>query len=143
MIDFPLVSLRFLLTMAQAVLLITMLVSRDVFSRMTSGITTYNDTDQVPLTESDTEVLILTAVALGFIVVEWIGFVSGLTLFNRNVNVISTTLHLGGCITLSVLMIDEYPHTALYYTLPFISLIPFILEVWNFVEVVLLKRVIY
>jgi len=73
--------------------------------------------------------------SIAFLIVELIGLLAGVSLFFTAVAFVDSLLHGLGCVLLVMFITNEWRSETLWILFPFISLVPFVCEVWAFVAV--------
>ncbi|XP_071840390.1 transmembrane protein 107-like [Apostichopus japonicus] len=132
-----LVPARFLCLMSHLIITITLLWSRDgnVRSCIPENYT------QAQYSSVDTGLLIGLILMIVFIMIEVIGFISGVSMFIHPAALISTGAHAGASIALSYFLFEEWPCYLFWWIFSFCSVIPAIVEIVLLISIVGLKKV--
>ena len=88
----------------------------------------------------DTEMVTLLSLSIAFVVIEMIGFVSGISTFFPLQTVSSSTLHSIGIICLGYFIIDSWDCSILWLLFTFSSLLPALTELLLIMSVFIGKR---
>jgi len=132
-----LIPARFLTLTAHAVLLITLLWSRQtsvdvcVSSSLSSSTSATSGTDTV---------VVALSLGLASAAIEFLGFFSGVTTFFPTVSLLSFVAHSSASIGLSLVVYEDLPCSSLWIILAFCSLLPAFVEIIVVVGVVGLKK---
>ena len=77
----------------------------------------------------DIQLLIGLSLMLLLLLVEYTGFFSGLSLFNKSVSFLSSLLHITACFLLLLFQAQAWNCDTIWYVVAFCSLVPSLIEV--------------
>ena len=77
----------------------------------------------------DIQLITGLSLMLALLIVEYAGFLSGLSLFNSSVSILSAVLHAAACVTLLFFHVQAWDCDSFWYVLAFCSIIPSLVEV--------------
>ncbi|XP_052470996.1 transmembrane protein 107 [Carassius gibelio] len=119
-----LVPARFLTLAAHLVIVITIFWSRD---NNIQSCLPLEFTEEQFKTE-DTRLLVALSVTLGLFVVELVGFLSGVSMFNSNQALLSLISHSSACVSLSCFVFQQWPCWTYWIMFSLCSVIPALFE---------------
>ncbi|XP_041479468.1 transmembrane protein 107-like [Lytechinus variegatus] len=132
-----LIPARFLCLIAHLVITVTLIWSRDANVRACLP-ETYTDTEYNTV---DVALIIGLSLSIVFLVIEIIGFMSGVSMFIHPVGLLSTTCHASAAIALSFYLFEEWPCYIFWYIFGFCSAFPALVEIAVLIAVLGLKKV--
>uniref|UniRef100_A0A1B6CPB6 Transmembrane protein 107 n=1 Tax=Clastoptera arizonana TaxID=38151 RepID=A0A1B6CPB6_9HEMI len=131
-----LIPARFLILLSHLTISIIILWSRD---GNVKACLPY-DYENEEYTKRDFQLLIGLCLAIGFIGFELLAFISGISMFMPTVSILSIICHASASILLSKSLLDEWDCRIYWWIFTFCSIIPFILEIGVFINVLALQR---
>ncbi|XP_041378286.1 transmembrane protein 107-like [Gigantopelta aegis] len=120
-----LVPARFLTIVAHLIIVIVLFWSRDENIKMCLPETYTND----EYLAKDKQLLIGLGVSLGLFVIEFLGFLAGISMFMPFQSLLSTCVHSGAAVALSYFLFDAWPCDWYWYVFGFCSAFPALTEI--------------
>lgn len=132
-----LIPARFLCLVAHLVIAVTLIWSRDANVRACLPESFTDDQYQ----SVDVGLIIGLSLSILFLLIEIIGFMSGVSMFIHPVGLISTACHASAAIALSFYLFEEWPCYIFWYIFGFCSALPAVVEIGVLIAVLGLKKV--
>ncbi|KAM4678270.1 transmembrane protein 107 isoform 2-T3 [Discoglossus pictus] len=98
------------------------------------------DYTQQEFASRDTELLVALSITLGLFVIEFAGFLSGVSMFNNTQSLLSLTVHCAASVSLSLFVSQKWECFTYWYIFGFCSALPAFTEILIFIAVFGLKR---
>ncbi|XP_028833426.1 transmembrane protein 107-like isoform X2 [Denticeps clupeoides] len=131
-----LVPARFLTLTAHLVVVITIFWSRENNVRACLPL----DFTQEEYNAEDMRLVVALSVTLGLFFIEFVGFFSGVSMFNKSQSLLSTASHASASVSLLFFLFEQWPCGIYWWILAFCSGIPAFVEIILFIAVFGLKK---
>ena len=129
---------RFMTMIAHLILCITVLLSRD------ANVKACLPFDYTPedYSRKDIELAAGLSVAIGLLCVEYVGFLSGLTMFSSSVALLSIITHSTASVAMGYFALDVWDCNLFWWIFSFCSALPALIEIFVMIGVLGLKRAV-
>ena len=127
---------RFMTMIAHLILCISVLLSRDANVKACLPFD-YSDDDY---SRKDTELAAGLSVAIALLFIEYLGFLSGLTMFSSSVALLSIMTHATASVAMGYFALDVWDCNLYWWIFSFCSALPALVEIFVMIGVVGLKR---
>ncbi|XP_069073593.1 transmembrane protein 107 isoform X1 [Pleurodeles waltl] len=131
-----LVPSRFLTLIAHLVIVITIFWSRN--NNVLACLPVNYTPEQ--FTSRDTELVVALSITLGLFVVELVGFLSGVSMFNNTQGLISIAAHASASVSLLFFLFEQWDCSIYWWIFAFCSVLPAFVEIILFIAVFGLKK---
>ncbi|XP_063302084.1 transmembrane protein 107 isoform X1 [Pelobates fuscus] len=131
-----LVPSRFLTLIAHLVIVITIFWSREN-NVLACLPVTYT---QQEFSSRDTELIVALSVTLGMFVIEFAGFLSGISMFNNTQSLLSVGAHASASVALLFFLFEAWSCSVYWWIMALCSVLPALTEIIVFIAVLGFKR---
>ncbi|XP_039250399.1 transmembrane protein 107-like [Styela clava] len=131
-----LVPTRFLVLIAHLVIVISIFWSRDLNVKACLPI----NYTAAEYSSRDTELIIGLSITLAFFLVEFGGFIGGVSMFSHTQSLFSIAAHAGASVTLAFFVFDSWSCSLYWWIFAFCSALPAITETIVIIGVLALKK---
>ena len=127
---------RFMTMIAHLILCVSVLLSRDANVKACLPFD-YSEDDY---SRKDTELAAGLSVAIALLFIEYLGFLSGLTMFSSSVALLSIITHATASVAMGYFALDVWDCNLYWWIFSFCSALPALVEIFVMIGVVGLKR---